>query len=220
MIAKKTKDTLRLPKIYAILDGDALRAAGLGLRAAAIALREAGILLLQYRDKPAAENEILENARAIRTIFKGSGARLLLNDFPHLVAEAGWDGVHVGQTDLSVAEARRQVGPDRIVGISTHTPEQFSQAADTEADYLAYGPIFSTASKPDAKPPVGLQGLRNIRKLDPRPLVAIGGISLEQMSGVFAAGADSVSLIGALYRDPTSVVNTVSKLIEAAASVS
>ena len=218
MIARKTDGRLQLPRIYAILDGGSLRSAGLDLRSTATALRDAGILLLQYRDKMAPDAEILENARAIRTIFKGSAATLLLNDFAHLVAAAEWDGVHVGQTDSTVLEARRQVGAERLVGISTHTPEQFSQAAETDADYIAYGPIFQTGSKADAEAPVGLHGLRDVRRLDARPVVAIGGISRERLSGVFAAGADSVAVISALYRDPACVTETVSRLLESAAS--
>ena len=218
MNARKADRRLILPRIYAILDGGTLRSAGLDLLTTALTLREAGILLLQYRDKAASGAEILENARAIGSIFKGSGARLLLNDSPSLAAEAGWDGVHVGQTDPSVAEARLQVGPDRLVGVSTHTPEQFYQAVDSDADYIAYGPIFSTGSKPDAETPVGLDGLRNIRGLDARPLVAIGGISHQQVSSVFAAGADSVALIGALYQESAPLFETVSRLLETAAS--
>ena len=216
LIDRRTNRELQLPKIYAILDGGFLRSAGLDLQVTAMSLRDAGVLLLQYRDKLASETEVLANARAVGAIFKGSGATLVLNDFPHLVADAGWGGVHVGQTDTTIAEARLRVGPDRLVGISTHTPEQFSRAAETDADYIAYGPIFPTKSKPDAETTVGLYGLHDIRRLDPRPLVAIGGISRERMTEVFAAGADSVALISALYQDPTCVVGTVSKLLEAA----
>lgn len=104
--------------------------------------------------------------------------------------------------------------------MSTHTPEQFHQATTTDADYIAYGPIFSTASKLDAEAPVGLHGLRELRRVDTRPLVAIGGISRERMSEVFAAGADSVALIGALYQGPTSVLDTVVELLATAASAS
>ena len=218
MIVRRHDGALLLPRLYAILDGGTVRAAGLDLRATAETLRAAGVLLLQYRDKTASEIEILENARAISLIFKGSGACLLLNDFAHLVAEAAWDGVHVGQSDTSVGEARRHVGPDRLVGISTHSPEQFLRAADTDANYIAYGPIFPTGSKPDAEAPVGLQGLRDVRRLDVRPLVAIGGISRERMRDVFAAGANSIAVIGALYERPDSIVDSVSQLLEAATS--
>ncbi len=159
----------------------------------------------------------LRNAGEIGSVFEGSGARLLLNDFPHLVAEAGWDGVHVGQADGSVAEARRQVGPDRLVGVSTHTVAQLHRAAATDADYIAYGPIFATGSKVDAETPVGLPGLRGVRRLDSRPLVAIGGISRERMSDVFGAGADCVALIGALYRGPATLLDNVSQILETAA---
>ena len=201
-----------IPRLYAILDGSAVRSAGFELLHAARALRDAGIQLLQYRDKALTQSEVLDNARAIGSIFAGSNASLVLNDWPEMVVEAGWQGVHVGQSDASIAEARRLVGDGRLVGVSTHSSEQFRSALETAADYIAYGPIFGTMTKRDAETPVGIEGLQLVRKLSRRPLVAIGGISLDRMEGVFAAGAHSVAVIGALFHPELPVLDAASCL--------
>ena len=203
----------RLPKLYAILDGDAIGAVSLDLLDTAGALRDAGIQLLQYRDKRAGKNKVLKNAIAIQKIFRGSGALLILNDWPVLAAEAGWDGVHVGQADTSVAEARAYVGTNRLVGVSTHTVEQFRGAANAGADYIAFGPIFDTTSKSDAEPAVGLEGLRVVRALSDLPLVAIGGISGNKVPSVLRAGADSIALISALFTRGEPVRDAASRLL-------
>ncbi len=207
---------LELPKLYAILDGTAVRSRGFALLDAARALRDAGIRLLQYRDKDVTEREIRENAYAIQSIFAGSNATLILNDWPEIVAEVRWHGVHVGQSDASVADARRLVGDGRLVGVSTHSPEQFCSALESDADYIAFGPIFGSMTKQDAESPVGIEGLQEVRKLSRRPLVAIGGISVERMSSVFAAGADTVAVIGALFQREQMILNTASHLLRTA----
>lgn len=204
---------VRLPRLYAILDGKATRAAGVDLLDAAQALCDAGITLLQYRDKMASAKDILQRARAIGGIFRGSGALLILNDWPDLAVQAEWDGVHVGQTDTSVADARASVGTGGLVGVSTHTVAQFRQADQTDADYIAYGPIFETLTKRDAEPAVGLHGLREVRRLSSRPLVAIGGISNRRVSNVFEAGADSIAIINALFSRGTNVRSAASHLL-------
>ncbi len=206
----------RLPRLYAILDGGTVRAAGLDLLDTAKAMRDAGLTLLQYRDKGEGEAAILKNARSIARLFEGSGAMLLLNDWPEIAIEAEWDGVHVGQMDAAVAVARRIVGPNRIVGVSTHNPVQFLAAAATDANYLAFGPIFGSSTKLDAEPAVGLEGLREIRRLTTRPIVAIGGVSEERMPAVYAAGADSIALIGALFQQGESVLESASRLLRCA----
>ena len=207
----------RLPRLYAILDGGTVRAAGLDLLETATALRDAGLTLLQYRDKGEGEAAILRNARSVARVFEESDAMLLLNDWPEIAVEAGWDGVHVGQTDTAVAEARRIVGPDRIVGVSTHTTVQFLAATATDANYIAFGPIFGSSTKLDAEPAVGLEGLREIRRLTTRPIVAIGGVSAERLPAVYAAGADSIALIGALFQQGESVLKSTSRLLTCAA---
>ena len=206
----------KIPRLYAILDGTAVRAADFDLLAAARSLRDAGVRLLQYRDKDAAESELFKNACAIGSIFDGCDTTLILNDWPEISVAANWHGVHVGQSDISVLEARRLVGDGRLVGVSTHSPAQFRNALETDADYIAYGPIFSTVTKRDAEAPIGVQGLRNVRTLGRRSLVAIGGISSGRMKSVFAAGADSVAVISALFQREQTVLSAAAHLLRTA----
>lgn len=208
----------RLPRLYAILDSDSVRAAGFDLLDAARGLRVAGVKLLQYRNKTADGERVLRDARAIKNLFEGTATILILNDSPLLTVEAGWDGVHVGQTDSSVEQARACVGPDRLIGVSTHSTEQFRQASAADADYIAFGPIFGTATKSDAMPEVGLEGLESVRPLRTRPLVAIGGISEARMRSVYQAGADSVALISALFSQGLPVEKAARRLLRIADS--
>jgi thiamine-phosphate pyrophosphorylase len=162
---------------------------------------------------------VLRNAALIREAFAGAECRLILNDRADLAVLAGWDGVHVGQGDLLPEDARRVVGAERWVGVSTHTEEQvraadsMSQSRDMghpeasqlladirgRADYIAIGPVFATGTKPDAEPVVGLEGVRRARALTTKPLVAIGGITRANARSVVDAGADSVAVISGLF---------------------
>ncbi|MDE3105875.1 MAG: thiamine phosphate synthase [Acidobacteriota bacterium] len=203
------------PRLYAIADVEVLARRGVALRAFAQALRQAGVGLVQLRDKRSAPQQVLAHAAVLREVFDGSGCRLILNDRADLAVLAGFDGVHVGQGDLPVEAARRVVGPDRWVGISTHTLEQVQRAAATDADYLAIGPVFATSTKADADPVVGLEGVRQARALTRRPLVAIGGISQQRAGSVLAAGADSVAVISALVDDEAQIAPRVRDFLAA-----
>lgn len=125
--------------------------------------------------------------------------KLILNDRPSLVAPVGWDGVHVGQDDLAPAEARTILGPRALIGVSTHTDEQVRLAGSEPVDYIAIGPVFSTTSKTGASPVIGLEGVERARALTTKPLVAIGGITLENAACVYDAGADSLAVISAIF---------------------
>jgi thiamine-phosphate pyrophosphorylase len=125
-----------------------------------------------------------------------------MNDRTDLCLVAEFDGVHVGQDDLSAESVRRIIGPERWLGVSTHNPEQVAEADKTSADYLAIGPVFSTSSKDRPDPVVGLEGVRRARSLTRKPLVAIGGITRANAASVIEAGADSVAVISDLLRDP------------------
>ena len=149
---------------------------------------------------------MLEQARELRR-FSGAGApapplRWIMNDRADLCQAADFDGVHVGQNDLSPESVRKIVGPDRWLGVSTHNPEQLREADLTSADYLAIGPVFATSSKQRPDPVVGLEGVRCARELTRKPLVAIGGITRANARSVIDAGADSVAVISDLLRDP------------------
>jgi len=169
--------------------------------AAAEELRAGGVTLLQYRSKSGEARQILEQGRALKARL-GDSVRLIMNDRADLCLAAGFDGVHVGQGDLSPEGARKVIGPDLWLGVSTHNPEQLREANETTADYLAIGPVFATSSKDKPDPVVGLEGVRRARALTRRPLVAIGGITRENGRAVIEAGADAVAVISDLTREP------------------
>ena len=160
-----------------------------------------GCTLLQYRNKSGNVRVMLEQARELKRRV-GRTTMLIMNDRADLCLVAGFDGVHGGQDDLSPESVRGIIGPDRWLGVSTHNPEQVREANRTSADYLAIGPVFSTSSKQRPDPVVGLEGLRRMRQLTRKPLVAIGGITRRNAASVIEAGADSVAVISDLSRDP------------------
>jgi len=169
--------------------------------AAAAAWAAGGVTLLQYRNKSGAARQILDDARDLRRLLGGS-FRLIMNDRADLCLAAEFDGVHVGQEDLSPEGARRVIGSDLWLGVSTHNAEQLKLADATSADYVAIGPVFVTGSKERPDPVVGLEGVRQARPLTSKPLAAIGGITRANALGVIEAGADSVAVISDLVRDP------------------
>lgn len=129
-----------------------------------------------------------------------------MNDRADLCLAAGFDGVHLGQDDLSAEAARRIVGNGRLMGVSTHNDDQVAAADETDCDYIAIGPVFPTASKQNPDPVIGVEGVRRARALTRKPLVAIGGITRANFQQVFDAGADSVAVIGDLLREPRASV--------------
>ena len=189
-----------LPRLYAILDASAHADIDC-LVAFAQELRAAGCTLLQYRNKSGNARIMLEQARELKKHL-GSPMRLIMNDRADLCLAAEFDGVHVGQDDLSPEAVRAIIGPHRWLGISTHNPEQMREADLTSADYLAIGPVFATSSKENPDPVVGLEGVRRARSLTRKPLVAIGGITRANAASVIEAGADSVAVISDLLREP------------------
>lgn len=188
-----------LPRLYAIIDA-AFFPDTLALLAFAGELRDTGVALFQYRNKTVNARQMLSHARELRR--KLEGVRLIMNDRADLCLAAGFDGVHVGQDDLSVEGVRRVVGEKLWVGVSTHVPEQVEAAAATSADYVAVGPVFTTSSKANPDPVIGLEGVRVARSLTRKPLVAIGGITRENCRSVVEAGADSVAVISDLLGSP------------------
>ena len=190
----------RLPRLYPILDAGLLIRSGLSLEAFARELRQAGVRFVQYRDKEATDEVVLQRAALLRTIFPDSC--LILNDRVSLVSTARYDGIHVGQMDLPPAQTRATLGPDVLIGVSTHGEGQLRSAADGPADYVAIGPVFATASKQDPDPIVGLDGVRLARAMTSKPLVAIGGITRSNCAAVIEAGADSVAVISDLIPRP------------------
>lgn len=195
---------MQLPRLYPIVDAGCFRDTT-RMFAAAEELAAAGITLVQYRNKLGNARLALDEARELKARLQtrfGSSVKLIMNDRADLCIAAGFDGLHVGQDDLLPASARRIVGADRWLGISTHNPQQLAEADKTSADYLAIGPIFATGSKVNPDPVVGLEGLRLARESTRKPLVAIGGITRANACSVIDAGADSVAVISDLLREP------------------
>ena len=196
----ENSDIIRCPLLYGILDA-AFFSTTKDLLAFADALVAGGCSLLQYRNKSGNARVMLDQARELKKHL-GSSVRLIMNDRADLCLAAGFDGVHVGQDDLSPEAVRAIIGPERWLGVSTHNPEQLREADLTSADYLAIGPVFATSSKERPDPVVGLEGVRRARSLTRKPLVAIGGITRANAVSVIEAGADSVAVISELLREP------------------
>jgi thiamine-phosphate pyrophosphorylase len=202
-----------LPRLYAIVDSSA-HASTQDLVAYVAELAAGGCRLLQYRNKSGNAQVMLEHARELRSLCRTEPAlslpkgvsdpqvRLIMNDRADLCLAAEFDGVHVGQEDLSPESVRGIIGVERWLGVSTHNAEQVREASLTSAEYLAIGPVFATSSKDKADPVVGLEGVRLARALTRKPLVAIGGITRANAASVIEAGADSVAVISDLLREP------------------
>lgn len=189
-----------IPRLYAIIDPQ--RAGG---RLPVVAARElllAGVRLIQFRDKHASSRQLYETCAELKELLRDSSCRLIVNDRADVARAVEADGVHLGQDDLPVEMARGILAPDQCIGRSTHSLDKVVEADRSTADYIAFGPIFPTASKENPDPVVGLQGLREVRRATRKPLVAIGGITLQNAREVIVAGADSVAVIGALFAQP------------------
>ncbi|HEV2297623.1 MAG TPA: thiamine phosphate synthase [Candidatus Acidoferrales bacterium] len=179
------------PPLYVVLDQDLLRVPSCDC---AESLAGAGVVLIQYRAKHSAAREYLESCSMLVARLAASSARLIVNDRPDIAAIVGAGGVHVGQEDLPPDEARRICGPKRWVGVSTHNLEHVRAANLTSVDYIAVGPIFATPTKEKLDPLVGTAFIRQARQFTRKPIVAIGGITLERVAEVYKAGADCVAV--------------------------
>jgi thiamine-phosphate pyrophosphorylase len=179
------------PRVYVILDAESLMGREL---AVAEELTEAGVELIQYRNKAASAGALFEHGKRLAALTALKSAKLILNDRPDVAALCGAGGVHVGQEDLGVEEARAICGRMAWVGVSTHNLGQFREAISSSADYIAVGPIFATSTKRKPDPVVGTDFICEVRRLTQKPLVAIGGITLENAEQVWQAGADSVAV--------------------------
>ncbi|MYZ47903.1 thiamine phosphate synthase [Propylenella binzhouense] len=168
---------------------------------AAAAIR-GGVTLVQLRWKHAPEADIRALAARLRAVTAPAGVPLILNDRPELVAEAGADGVHVGQADMPAVEARRRLGPDAILGLSIETLAQAAALDPAGIDYVGLGPVFATGSKPDHAVPLGISGFAEARTVLEIPVIAIGGMSAENAAAMRAAGADGLAVISAICGAP------------------
>jgi thiamine-phosphate pyrophosphorylase len=183
---------LVFPTLYAIIDPTLLTTSELVL---AETLAGSGVELIQYRTKTAASRQFFELSRQLSRVLAPRNVRFIVNDRADIALLAGADGVHVGQDDLGVEEARSICGPNLWVGVSTHSLAQVEAADKTSANYIAFGPIFPTTTKQNPDAIVGTELLRLARQMTTKPLVAIGGITLERAAEVYRAGADSLAVI-------------------------
>jgi thiamine-phosphate pyrophosphorylase len=193
---------LKLPRLYPILDTVALASRACPPLEAAEALLESGAQILQLRHKDFWTADTFALAQQIATLCREAHATFIVNDradYARLLNA----GLHAGQDDLLPTDARAVIGPNAILGYSTHNPAQMRGAINEPVDYAAFGPIFPTASKQNPDPQVGLRGLEEIRALTLKPLVAIGGITRDNAIFCWGAGADSVAVIADLLPQPT-----------------
>lgn len=189
-----------IPRLYAIID-----AAQTGRRSPLAifdTLVSAGVQWIQYRDKEGSSRRLFDTSRQLTERARRRRATLIVNDRADVALAVGADGVHVGQDDLPVDLARRVVKAGTIVGVSTHSIAQVEGANRSSADYIAFGPVFPTQSKKHPDPCVGLEGLRAARRVTRKPLVAIGGLTVENVGAVIEAGADAIAVIGDLLVYP------------------
>lgn len=161
-----------------------------------------GIRLFQYRDKPAGKKTYLEKARALAALCRELDVDLLLNDHVDVAALVDCAGIHLGQDDLPTAEAKRLLGPDKIVGRSTHDLAQAREAIRDGADYINIGPVFPTATKNTPVVPVGLGMVGEIAKVATVPVTTMGGIGMDNAADVVRAGADRVAVVTAITKAP------------------
>lgn len=186
------------------------------------ALKEAaagGAILFQYRDKTAPGRELYHQAEQLRQAAHDVGATFIVNDRCDVALAVEADGVHLGQDDLPLSLAKDVMGPNKLIGLSTHTSEQVRAATACGADYVGFGPIFSTASKTNHEPVVGVEGLRQARLLTPLPIFAIGGITVASAEGIMHTGADGIAVMSAVWAAPD-IATVVHVLIERIARAS
>jgi thiamine-phosphate pyrophosphorylase len=163
---------------------------------------DAGVRLLQYRNKRASARELFESSKRLSSLVIPQGVTFVVNDRADVASAAEASGVHLGQEDLGAGAARSVIGMGKLLGVSTHTLDQFKEAAVTSGDYVAVGPVFSTSTKANPDPVVGIEFIRRVRRLTDKPIVAIGGITLERAVEVIQAGADSVAVISDILLAP------------------
>ena len=186
-------------RLYGILDSG--YAAEEDFPRLAAALLQGGIRILQIRAKTWSSDRIIRAARAIVPLCRAAGVPLILNDHPELVAEADADGVHIGQDDLPVDQARRLMPPGKLLGLSTHSLDQARAAIALRPDYTGFGPLFATRTKPDYRP-IGVTDIQMALQESPHPVFCIGGIHRENLASVMAAGARRVVIVSAILQSP------------------
>jgi thiamine-phosphate pyrophosphorylase len=192
------------PKIYPILDSSVIPSAGREefLHRLGRALTDSGVTLLEYRNKAGSDQELLADAAILRAAMPSSKVKLILDDRVDLVQQADFDGAHVDAGDATPAEARRLLGPTRIVGTYGGTEALIPGILQAPVDYFSIGPVFVTTTKQTTKLPIGAEGVRKLRnQAGPSAvLVAVGGVTLDTAAAILAAGATTIGVAAAIFR--------------------
>jgi thiamine-phosphate pyrophosphorylase len=204
---------MKLPRIYPILDTGSLEARGFSVTRAAAAMLEGGAGILQLRHKQHWGRAVFDAAREIARLCREAGALFIMDDRADIAMLLD-AGLHLGQDDLPPRDARRLLGSEAVIGFSSHNVRQICAAGGEPVDYVAFGPVFTTASKRNPDPVIGVEALKGCRALVEKPLVAIGGITRETAAAVLAAGADSVAAIGDLLPAELSSVSLRQRMEE------
>lgn len=175
-----------------------------------------GVPIVQLRMKGAPKPIVIDTALQMRKITEGTDTLLIINDDPHIAVEVGADGVHIGQGDMSYTDARAIVGDDMLIGVSTHNPRQTIDACKLPADYIGVGPVFATPTKKIPDPVIGIDGMREMISASTVPAVAIGGINLENLPAVLAAGAKNFCMVRQLTQceNPKSVLEEIIRIAD------
>ncbi len=175
-----------------------------------------GVTVVQYREKNASTRQMIEEGRELRALCRRHSVPFIVNDRVDVALAVNADGVHVGQEDMPAALARRLVGPGRLVGVSVENIDQARQAQAEGADYVGASPIFATPTKPDAPPPMGIEGLRALARLCQIPVVAIGGINTDNAAEVLQAGAAGIAVVSAIVsaRNVEQAARELKRIIE------
>ena len=210
---------MKLPPLYAIVDQRTTERCGWTVAALARAFLAGGARLIQLRATSAGSGQLLAWCDDLVSAARPGGARVIVNDRADIALLAGASGVHVGQTDLGPAHARRLLPAGAAVGISTHSPAEVDRSVHEPVSYVAVGPVYRTATKRTGREPVGLDLVRYAARAQAKPVVAIGGITLERAPEVLAAGASAVAVVSDLLRggDPVRRVGDYAELLAAGA---
>ncbi|WP_168014506.1 thiamine phosphate synthase [Halomonas salinarum] len=181
---------------------DARLCAGTGIIDTVLAAVRGGVTMVQLRDKEASDAELITQAHKLMKALQGSGVPLIINDRLEVALAAMADGLHIGQGDGDVAEARRKLGPDAILGLSVENGSQLRALNKQELDYIGLGPVFATTSKQDHALPLGIEGLTELVTASPLPTVAIGGLKVEHAEAIWETGANGLAVISAICGQP------------------
>ena len=205
-------------RLYGILDTGYVAPADMGVMTQK--LLHGGIRVLQLRAKKSSEAEIIAMAQQILPVVRAAGGIFLINDHPHLVEVIGADGAHIGQDDMTVAQARQLAGEKALIGLSTHSLEQVERALSQQPDYIGFGPLFATPTKPDYKP-IGLADIAKAQGIVPFPIFCIGGITSKTVPQVVAAGVQRVVVVSDLLKaeDPSAKAQELLKFFNSEAQV-